>query len=224
MVRRFHWDEFHLDRKRLLHNPWIPRLTSICTGYSRGWCGPKLRCLAIGRCRRSNVGWIHHTSNHWDGEPFKKDERSSSSRMLDHLCNQSSEITSSKMDQGPKSTPISASPPFWPRRKVELTLDDGEPSIHDLTMMTVTTGETFGGGYRVVPNMHPTRKDGSIVLAYRLSRLQMLSLMGPVKKGKHVGKWGIEQIDVNKVSLRPIDQMKPIRCSRWSPDLHPSRW
>ena len=35
--------------------------------------------------------------------------------------------------------------PFWPRRKIELKLDDGEPSIHDLTMMTVTTGETFGG-------------------------------------------------------------------------------
>ena len=53
--------------------------------------------------------------------------------------------------------------------------------------------------------MYPTRKDGCIVLAYRLSRLQMLSLMGPVKKGKHVGKWGIEQIDVNRVTLRPVD-------------------
>ena len=34
----------------------------------------------------------------------------------------------------------------------------------------------------------------------------MLSLMGPVKKGKHVGKWGIEQIDVNRVTLRPVNQ------------------
>jgi hypothetical protein len=33
----------------------------------------------------------------------------------------------------------------------------------------------------------------------------MLMLMGPIKKGKHVGKWGIYQRDANRVQLRPID-------------------
>ena len=157
-------------------------------------------------------GYPSPPSNHWDGEPVHEG-RTVRWVFLESDAGITSAISRAKLRRakwikGPKKyTYVGVTTiPFWPRRKVELTLDDGEPSIHDLTMMTVATGETFGGGYRVVPNMHPTRKDGSIVLAYRLSRLQMLSLMGPVKKGKHVGKWGIEQIDVKRVSLRPIDQ------------------
>ena len=157
-------------------------------------------------------GYPSPPSNHWDGEPVHEG-RTVRWVFLESDAGITSAISRAKLRRakwikGPKKyTYLGVTTiPFWPRRKVELTLDDGEPSIHDLTMMTVATGETFGGGYRVVPNMHPTRKDGSIVLAYRLSRLQMLSLMGPVKKGKHVGKWGIEQIDVKRVSLRPIDQ------------------
>ena len=48
-------------------------------------------------------------------------------------------------------------------------------------MLVVTTGETFGGGYQVCPG-DPVDKDGSFVFAPRLSRIAMLSLMGPVKK------------------------------------------
>ena len=156
-------------------------------------------------------GYPSPPSNAWDGDA-KHDGRTVRWVFLESDAGITSAISRAKLRRakwikGPKKyTYLGVTTiPFWPRRKVEMTLDDGEPTIHDLTMMTVTTGETFGGGYRVVPNMYPTRKDGCIVLAYRLSRLQMLSLMGPVKKGKHVGKWGIEQIDVNRVTLRPVD-------------------
>ncbi len=152
-------------------------------------------------------------SNHWDGEA-SNEGRTVRWVFLESDAGITSEISRAKLRRakwikGPKKyTYLGVTTiPFWPRRKIELKiLQNGEPSIHDLTMMTVTTGETFGGGYRVVPGMHPTRENGSVVLAYRLSRLQMLSLMGPVKKGKHVGRWGIEQLDVNRISLRPIDQ------------------
>ena len=157
-------------------------------------------------------GYPSPPSNHWDGEP-ENDGRTVRWVFLESDAGITSAISRAKLRRakwikGPKKyTYLGVTTiPFWPRRKVELTLDDGEPTVQDLTMMTVTTGETFGGGYRVVPDMYPTRTNGSIVLAYRLSRLQMLSLMGPVKKGKHVGKWGIEQMDVNRITLRPIDE------------------
>ena len=157
-------------------------------------------------------GYPSPPSNHWDGEA-KEEGRTVRWVFLESDAGITSAISRAKLRRakwikGPKKyTYLGVTTiPLWPRRKVELTLDDADPIVQDLTMMTVTTGETFGGGYRVVPNMYPTRADGSIVLAYRLSRLQMLSLMGPVKKGKHVGKWGIEQIDVRRVSLRPIDE------------------
>ena len=157
-------------------------------------------------------GYPSPPSNHWDGEP-ENEGRTVRWVFLESDAGITSAISRAKLRRakwikGPKKyTYLGVTTiPFWPRRKVELTLDDGEPTVQDLTMMTVTTGETFGGGYRVVPDMYPTRTNGSIVLAYRLSRLQMLSLMGPVKKGKHVGKWGIEQMDVNRITLRPLDE------------------
>ena len=157
-------------------------------------------------------GYPSPPSNDWDGEA-KQEGRTVRWVFLESDAGITSAISRAKLRRakwikGPKKyTYLGVTTiPLWPRRKVELTLDDADPIVQDLTMMTVTTGETFGGGYRVVPNMYPTRANGSIVLAYRLSRLQMLSLMGPVKKGKHVGKWGIEQIDVRRVSLRPIDE------------------
>ena len=70
-------------------------------------------------------------------------------------------------------------------------------------MFAATTGETFGGGYQVCPGVTPVDKEGSIVYAPRLSRIAMLSLMGPMKKGKHIGKWGITQQKANRIEIKP---------------------
>ena len=95
--------------------------------------------------------------------------------------------------------------PFWKRRKVWLKLDDNEGEILDFTMFAATTGETFGGGYQVCPGVSPLDETGSIVYAPRLSRIAMLSLMGPMKKGKHIGKWGITQQKANRIEIKPVD-------------------
>lgn len=110
--------------------------------------------------------------------------------------------------------------PFWKRRKVWLKIDDNEGEVRDITMLTATTGETFGGGYRVCPGVSPLDKDGSFVFAPRLSRIKMLSLMGPVKKGKHVGKWGITQQKANRIEMKPVDSKgniseEPLPLSTW---------
>ena len=110
--------------------------------------------------------------------------------------------------------------PFWKRRKVWLKLDDEEGRILDFSMFAATTGETFGGGYQVCPGVSPVDKEGSIVYAPRLSRIAMLSLMGPMKKGKHIGKWGITQQKANRIEIKPVDSAgnvcdEPLPLSTW---------
>lgn len=96
--------------------------------------------------------------------------------------------------------------PFWKRRKVWLKIDDEDGEILDFTMFAATTGETFGGGYIVSPGVTPVDEHGSIIYAPRLSRIAMLSLMGPMKKGKHVGKWGITQRKADRIEIKPVDK------------------
>ncbi|MGB0265898.1 MAG: diacylglycerol/lipid kinase family protein [Candidatus Poseidoniaceae archaeon] len=96
--------------------------------------------------------------------------------------------------------------PFWPRRKVSIKFDESEAQTLDLSMLAACTGETFGGGYRVCPGMSPISEDASVVIAPRLSRIQMLSLMGPVAKGKHIGKWGIYEKRCKSIEIFPIDK------------------
>jgi diacylglycerol kinase (ATP) len=110
--------------------------------------------------------------------------------------------------------------PFWKRRKVWLKLDDAEGQILDFTMFAATTGETFGGGYQVCPGVTPVDESGTIVYAPRLSRIAMLSLMGPMKKGKHIGKWGITQQKANRIEIKPVDKdgnisESPLDLSTW---------
>lgn len=92
------------------------------------------------------------------------------------------------------------------KRDMWIKIDDREPVIDSCDMYALTTCETFGGGYKVNPGMHVGRSKGSLVIAGRLSKFQMLKLMGPLKKGKHVGKWGITQEEVTRLEIRPIDE------------------
>ncbi len=110
--------------------------------------------------------------------------------------------------------------PFWKRRKVWLKIDDEEGEILDFTMFAATTGETFGGGYLVCPGVTPVDEHGSIVYAPRLSRIAMLSLMGPMKKGKHIGKWGITQRKADRIEIKPVDDDGnvcdyPLKLTTW---------
>ena len=110
--------------------------------------------------------------------------------------------------------------PFWKRRKVWLKLDDCDGEIIDFTMFAATTGETFGGGYKVCPGVSPVDSEGMIMYAPRLSRIAMLSLMGPMKKGKHVGKWGIKMQKADRIEIKPVDSEGqvsdvPIPLSTW---------
>ena len=156
-------------------------------------------------------GYPAPKANPWDGQPEHED-RIVRWVFLESDAGISSAISREKLSRAKwikgnkKYTYLGVTTiPFWKRRKIWLKIDDNEGKIVDFTMLVVTTGETFGGGYQVCPGVTPVDKDGSFVFAPRLSRIAMLSLMGPVKKGKHIGKWGITQEKANRVEIKPVD-------------------
>ena len=79
----------------------------------------------------------------------------------------------------------------WKSQMAWIKVDDKPGRKVDLTgLFAMMQAETFGGGYRVAPGMHPFGDSASIVLGFGLSKTQMLRVMGPLEKGKHVGRWG----------------------------------
>lgn len=166
------------------------------------------------------------TANEWDG-PSSQDGRIVRWVFLESDAGITSAISRAKLSRAKwikgnkKYTYLGITTiPFWKRRKVWLKLDDDEGQIHDFTMFAATTGETFGGGYQVCPGVSPVDENGSIVYAPRLSRIAMLSLMGPMKKGKHIGKWGITQKKANRIEIKPVDKdgnvsEEPLSTATW---------
>ena len=85
----------------------------------------------------------------------------------------------------------------WKSQMAWIKVNDNPGRKVDLTgLFAMMQAETFGGGYKVAPGMHPFRDTASIVLGFGLSKGQMLRVMGPLEKGKHVGRW-------NKITMEP---------------------
>ena len=95
----------------------------------------------------------------------------------------------------------------WKKQDGWLKVDDDVRGRVDMSgLYTTIMTETFGGGYRVAPGMCVTQDSMSIILANGLSKSQMLRIMGPLKKGTHVGKWGISHNPGTRLELRNIDE------------------
>ncbi len=92
------------------------------------------------------------------------------------------------------------------KKRVWVKIDDNPPEVVDFSMLAATTTEMFGGGYRVCPGASPILEHGTLCHAWGLSKLQMLLLMGPLKKGTHIGKWGIEYKPCKRLELRTADE------------------
>ena len=95
---------------------------------------------------------------------------------------------------------------FWKKQRGVYRIDGGEPTDVDLSgLFCMSQCQTFGGGYRVAPGAKPTQGHGSLVMAWGLSKMRMLGLMGPLEKGKHVGKWGVTMQDAKRYELDVSD-------------------
>ena len=177
--------------------------------------GVDRRCAAWrleGFPAKSAPGYPAPTQNRWDGKPSSED-KIVRWVFLESDAGITSSISRAKLHRAKwikgnkKYTYLGVTTiPFWKRRKVWLKLDDMPGKITDFTMFAATTGETFGGGYKVCPGVTPLDKNGSLVFGPRFSRLAMLSLMGPMKKGKHIGKWGITQVQTNRIEIKPVSK------------------
>ena len=94
----------------------------------------------------------------------------------------------------------------WKKKMAWVKINEEEGQIVDFSMLALTTTEMFGGGYKVCPGASPVLEYGQLCHAWGLSKLKMLLLMGPLKKGKHVGKWGIEQKPCTRLEIKSIDE------------------
>ncbi|MBR85167.1 MAG: hypothetical protein CMA85_04405 [Euryarchaeota archaeon] len=88
-------------------------------------------------------------------------------------------------------------------------------------LFVISQCQTFGGGYKVAPGIHPKRDTASLILALGLSKLQMLLVMGPLEKGKHLGKWGkISMQDCKRFEIGAVDsEGNPSATAPHSPPL-----
>ena len=93
----------------------------------------------------------------------------------------------------------------WKKQNGSITIDESEKTPADLSgLFCMSMCQTFGGGYRVAPGAKPTQGHTSLVMAWGLSKIQMLSLMGPLEKGKHIGKWGVTMQDAKRFEFGDV--------------------
>ena len=95
---------------------------------------------------------------------------------------------------------------FWKKQRGRISIDSGEGNGVDLSgLFCLSQCQTFGGGYRVAPGARPTQGHCSLVMAWGLSKPQMLGLMGPLEKGEHIGKWGVTMETAKRFELAASD-------------------
>lgn len=99
---------------------------------------------------------------------------------------------------------------FWQKQRGKYSIDGGEAIDVDLSgLFCMSQCQTFGGGYRVAPGARPTQGYGSLVMAWGLSKIRMLMLMGPLEKGKHIGKWGVTMESAKRYDLE-VSEGEPL--------------
>ena len=96
----------------------------------------------------------------------------------------------------------------WKNQLGWIKIDDEPGQIFNFSgLFCMSQCQTFGGGFKVTPGAHPTQGHGSLLMAFGLSKLQMLLVMGPLEKGTHVGKWGkISMRDATRLEVRALGE------------------
>ncbi|MDP6878918.1 MAG: diacylglycerol kinase family protein [Candidatus Marinimicrobia bacterium] len=94
----------------------------------------------------------------------------------------------------------------WKKRNAWVKIDNESPVIINFSLFVFTLSEFFGGGYWVAPGASPIKDHAYLCKAWNLTRLQMLLLMGPLRKGKHVGKWGITLDACKTLEIKSVNQ------------------
>ena len=94
----------------------------------------------------------------------------------------------------------------WKQRFAWIKIDDKPGKVVDFTLFVFSMSEMFGGGYQVAPGASPINNHGYLCTGWGLGKIQMLLLMGPLRVGKHVGKWGITLEPCKKFEILTVDE------------------
>lgn len=94
----------------------------------------------------------------------------------------------------------------WNKQNAWVKIDDDKPVIINFSLFVFTLSEFFGGGYWVAPGASPIKDHAYLCKAWNLNKLQMLLLMGPLRKGKHVGKWGITLDKCKRLEIKSVNK------------------
>ena len=90
----------------------------------------------------------------------------------------------------------------WKNQQGCIKVDDEPGRIIEFSgLFCLSQCQTFDGGFKVTPGASPIQNHASLILAFGLSKIQMLAIMGPLEKGTHVGKWG-------KISMQPSKSLE----------------
>lgn len=93
-----------------------------------------------------------------------------------------------------------------PLPRVRIQLDDEPPASGRLVTMVATLGETFGSGMRITPGSHPGQDGCSVLTVLDFSRLRIMGLMGPMRKGRHIGRRGVALQTAHRIRLTQVDK------------------
>jgi diacylglycerol kinase family enzyme len=109
----------------------------------------------------------------------------------------------------------------WKTQKGWIKIDDNPGEVVDLSgLFCMSQCQTFGGGFIIAPGASPTQNHGSLVSAWGLSKIQMLLVMGPLEKGKHIGKWNkIFMKNALSMELKAVDSNDMPTNKSHNPDL-----
>ena len=90
----------------------------------------------------------------------------------------------------------------WKKQSGWIKIDNNPGEVIEFSgLFCLSQCQTFGGGYKVTPGASPVQSKPSLLLAFGLSKIQMLLVMGPLQKGTHVGMW-------DKISMQPASSLE----------------
>ncbi len=97
----------------------------------------------------------------------------------------------------------------YENQPVRLTLDDGEPIVHEVLTVAVANGRFFGGGMQIAPRAEID--DGAFdVVILSHTPLGSLRLTGDIYRGAHLTRDGVSFSRARRVRAEPVRSGEPV--------------
>lgn len=95
-------------------------------------------------------------------------------------------------------------------KEVEITID-GKTYNSNMTLCAVANGKYYGAGFHIAPKADISEEYLDVILVEDLTKLQILSLLGKLKKGTHINHPKVHTFKAKKIKIK---SKLPISCAR----------